>query len=98
MAQIQMTEQLAGALILRLSSEYGTQAVSNFALDILLDAANAEVVKLREANATLWERAQTAESLLEEMKRAADTKRAEVMGAAEAVKLRKANGSNSHTK
>lgn len=97
MAQIQMTEQLAGALILRLQSEYGTQAVSNFALDILLDAANVEVVKLREANATLWERAQTAESLLEEMKRAADPKRAEVMGAADDVKKRQAaNGTNQH--
>jgi hypothetical protein len=97
MAQIQMTEQLAGALILRLQSEYGTQAVSNFALDILLDAANAEVVKLREANAALTERVRVSEAQLEDMKQAADPKRAEVMGAADSVKQRRANGSNSHT-
>jgi hypothetical protein len=99
MAQIQMTEQLAGALIQRLQAEYGTQAVSNFALDILLDAANAELAKLREINAGLMVRVKSNEEQLEELKRAADPKRAEVMGAADSVKKRQAvNGANTDSK
>jgi hypothetical protein len=105
MAQIQMTEALAGALIQRLQAEYGTQAVSNFALDILLDAANAEVARLQgeikakdAAHAALSERVKVVEGQIEDMKQAADPKRAEVMGAADSVKQRKANGSNSYTK
>ena len=107
MAQIQMTEALAGALIQRFQGEYGQQAVSNFALDILLDQANGQIktllediIRKDELNAALNERATKAEAQIEEMKRAADPKRADVMGAADRVKNRQAgkNGANAHTK
>ena len=104
MAQIQMTEALSGALILRFQGEYGQQAVSNFALDILLDSANARIGELLadlkrkdELIAALNERARAAEAQLEEMKRASDPKRAQVMGAADKVKAR-LNGPNAHPK
>ncbi len=106
MAQIQMTEALSGALILRFQGEYGSQAVSNFALDILLDSAHAQIAELLadikrkdELNAALNERARAAEAQLEEMKRASDKQRSDVMGAADSVKKRRAdNGANPHTK
>ncbi len=64
MAQIQMTEALSSALIVRLQTEYGQQAVSNFALDILLDGANAEMLRAisakDELNAALSQRAEAA--------------------------------------
>ena len=107
MAQIQMTEALSAALIVRMQAEYGQQAVSNFALDILLDSANAQIVQLTEdlklkekIHASLSERVRLAEDQIEAMKRANDPKRAEVMGAADEVKQRrteKKNGPNSHT-
>jgi hypothetical protein len=91
-----MTEALSGALIARFQAEYGQQAVSNFALDILLDSANAEVARLQlectrkdDVHAALNERVRAAEAQVEEMKRALDPKRAEVMGAADKVKQRR---------
>lgn len=103
MAQIQMTEALSGALIVRLQGEYGQLSVANFALDILLDAANAEIARLRtelvtkeQANGALMERVQRTEAQIEDFKRAQDPKRAELMGAADTVKQRQVNGSNPH--
>jgi hypothetical protein len=98
MASIQMTEALSSALIVRFQAEYGQQSVSNFALDILLDSATAEIVRLQSANAALMERVRLAESQLEDMKQAADPKRAEVMGAADQVKQRRQvkNGTDTH--
>lgn len=104
MAQIQMTEALSSALILRFQAEYGQQAVSNFALDILLDAANAQiaalladVVRKDELIAALGERIKVSEGQLEDLKQSIDPKRAKVMGAAETVKKRQAHGTNPHT-
>ena len=72
MAQIQMTEALSAALILRFQGEYGQQAVSNFALDLLLDSANAQIQELLvdvrrkdELNAALMERVRVTEGQLE---------------------------------
>jgi hypothetical protein len=106
MAQIQMTAELSAALIVRMQAEYGQQAVSNFALDILLDSANAEIARLgavltqKDAHITsLTERARSAETQVEDMKRADDPKRAKVMGAADKVKQHRAdriNGTDPH--
>ncbi len=101
-----MTEALSAALILRFQGEYGQQAVSNFALDLLLDSANAQIQELLvdvrrkdELNAALMERVRVTEGQLEELKQAQDPKRAEVMGAAENIKKRQAErGANAHTK
>jgi RecA/RadA recombinase len=105
-AQIQMTEALSSALIVRFQSEYGQQSVSNFALDILLDSANAEIARLQlegtrkdELIAALMEKARLSETMIETLKQAADAKRAEVMGAADRVRHRRAmkvNGSDPH--
>jgi hypothetical protein len=106
MAQIQMTAELSATLIVRMQAEYGQQAVSNFALDILLDLANAEIARLgavltqKDAHITsLMERVCSVEMQIEDMKRAADPKRAEVMGAADKVTQRRAdriNGTDPH--
>ena len=102
-----MTEALSAALIQRFQAEYGQQAVSNFALDILLDSANAQIAELLadvrrkdELTAALMVRVRLLESSLEESKSAADEKRAAVMGAAESVKKRQAanRGANAHSK
>lgn len=98
MAQIQMSEALSAALIARFQGEYGQQAVSNFALDILLDSANAQIAELLadvkrkdELTAALMERVRLTESQLEDLKRVNDPKRAAVMGAADKVKHRASN-------
>jgi hypothetical protein len=103
MATITMTPELSAALLARLQGEYGQQALSNFALDILLDSANNEILRLAAASnlkdetiQALTERARGAEDALEQMKRKADKKRATVMGAADEVKRRQANGTNAH--
>ena len=103
MAYIQMNEALSAALIARLQGEYGTQAVSNFALDILLDSANAEILRLTAASKlkdetiqALNERARNVEAQVEELKRKADKRRAVVMGAADEVKRRQVNGTDPH--
>jgi len=102
-----MTEALSAALIARMQGEYGQQALSNFALDILLDIANAEIARLQMdvthkegLNAALSERVREALEQIEQMKQANDPKRAAVMGAADKVKKLQAdtNGTNSHTK
>jgi hypothetical protein len=106
MAQIQMTPELSAALIARMQAEYGQQALSNFALDILLDSANAEIARLvadgarkDELNATLQKRALDAEAQVETYKQANDPHRATVMSAAERVRHARAErrGSNSNT-
>ncbi len=99
-----MTPDLSAALIARLQVEYGQQALSNFALDILLDSANGEIQRLTAASKlkdetvqALSERARMAEDALEVLKRKVDKRRARVMGAADDVKRRQAaNGTDAH--
>jgi hypothetical protein len=88
MAQIQMTEALSAAL------------------DLLLDSANAQIAELLadvrrkdDLTAALMERIRRSEAEMEDMKRALDEKRAQVMGAADTVKKRQAaHGTNAHPK
>jgi hypothetical protein len=106
MAQIQMTEALSAALIARMQGEYGQQALSNFALDILLDTANTEIARLLADSArkdetlvTQKEQIQAMRAELEVFRQANDPHRREVMGAADEVKQRRTdriNGSNPH--
>lgn len=105
MATITMTPDLSAALLGRLQAEYGQQALSNFALDILLDSANAEIARLTtaivqkdEITNALSERVRLANAQLEEFKQAQDPKRAEVMGSADKVRelQAKRRGSNSN--
>lgn len=108
MAQIQMTPELSAALIARMQAEYGQQALSNFALDILLDSANANIATLLkdvqakdEVIGSLRERAKVIEEELEKFRQADDPKRREVIGGADKVRRLQAdriNGSNPDTK
>lgn len=100
-----MTPELSAALIKRCQDEHGATVIANFALDMLLDSANAEIARLLaagkakdELNAGLMNRVRFAEELLEELKRANDPHRAEVMGAADKVRklqVDRINGSDS---
>lgn len=48
MAQIPLTPEFLLKIISRSEKEYGQTALSNFALDLLLDEANGEIARLRE--------------------------------------------------
>lgn len=75
MAQINMTPELSSALIERLSSEYGHTSASNFALDIMVDSANCQIVALTDRCAALEARCKTAEANCEELRTQLDPKR-----------------------
>ena len=68
MTSIDLTPQLAEAIRVRLTREYGEVCATNFALDILVEALQVEVERLREHISALQERVAKQDQIIEDQK------------------------------